>query len=1054
MKIRRRDFIKAASGIALGSIADSISSFASLRESSPAAKPKVAVFFEPSFPAENGMNLDRPLLERALAGYDVTFLGVSGLKEQLNASSFQLLLMPYGSAFPKESWNALSLFLREGGNWLNLGGVPFSRPVRKGAGGWRKEVHQTVYHKRLGITQSFPVSTKEIKSFRGSGALEESQEWIDGIKPQEIYELYVRFAVTKDFPTEDGSPGPRDAHLHPLVTGLGNDEQRLAAPIVQIDRLQGDYAGGRWLLANYSGSISAEAIRMLADIALQGAVDFSVRTSFACYFGGELPSVTVRLHRPKGDVEQLTKHECEVDVVDGKGKLLELFKVRLQGKGTVALGTATLSGTKKLTPGFYRLAASLKLSSSAQSIKHTTGFWVHDQRLMGSGKPLSLDSNYFLRDGKPYPVTGTTYMISDVHRKFLFEPNPYLWDRDFAEMKRAGINMVRTGLWTGWRNFMLDVGTPNEAPLRALDAFVLTARKYDIPIIFTFFAFLPEQWGGENAYIDPRAINAQKEFVTSIAHRFRSANDILWDLINEPSFCSPHHMWICRPNYDRFEQAAWEQWLKERVRAESDDERLAQLQEFYRASADEPSSLPSLEDFSNPVASEEHRPVKVVDYRLFGQEMFQSWIEHMTAAIRSNGNAHQLITVGQDEGGTYDRPNPQFFSDRVDFTCIHNWWLHDDLVWDNVVTKAPNKPNLVEETGAVFYEKMDGSALRTEDEVAWSLERKLAISLGVAGAGFLEWIWNTNPFMKSDGEAAIGLFRVDGTEKPELRLVTEYARFFAAHKQLIAGKQDEEVVMVLPHSNMFSTRNHASEATKQCVRMMYYYCNVPMRAVSEYRLNLVRDIPRLIILPSPRVLNEQAWIALLKIVEKGSSLLLTGVIDADEYWIDQPRIEKFGIEAMTRPVTQAEFLAIESSDYRLSYRGDKIQRVEKAVIGQSSRPSVMTLQHGKGRILWSPLPVELSDVPDPILALYRFALKEAGINSACEVEQGDPSVLIAPTIFENAVLYALVSECDRDTDVRFVDRASNSAVGVTVRAQRAAMVFVDRKSGKVLAQLN
>jgi len=40
-------------------------------------------------------------------------------------------------------------------------------------------------------------------------------------------------------------------------------------------------------------------------------------------------------------------------------------------------------------------------------------------------------------------------------------------------------------------------GKVDEAVLRAFDAFLLTAHQYDIPVIFTFFAFLPETWGGE-----------------------------------------------------------------------------------------------------------------------------------------------------------------------------------------------------------------------------------------------------------------------------------------------------------------------------------------------------------------------------------------------------------------------------------------------------------------------------------------------------------------------------------------------------------------------------
>jgi len=210
-------------------------------------------------------------------------------------------------------------------------------------------------------------------------------------------------------------------------------------------------------------------------------------------------------------------------------------------------------------------------------------------------------------------------MASDVARKFLLEPNPAVWDSDFAEMKRNGINMVRTGLWTAWKNLMLDVGSFNEAALRSLDAFILTAHKYDIPVIFSFFAFIPETWGGENAYLDPRSVNAQHAFLAAIAQRYSSVDDIIWDLINEPSFCNPKALWSCRPNYDRFEVAAWNEWLLARAP-------LSSYQQKWRMTTQETPSLPRFDEFSDLNIFDDRRPLKVVEYRLFAQEMFQRWI--------------------------------------------------------------------------------------------------------------------------------------------------------------------------------------------------------------------------------------------------------------------------------------------------------------------------------------------------------------------------------------------------------------------------------------------
>ena len=159
--------------------------------------------------------------------------------------------------------------------------------------------------------------------------------------------------------------------------------------------------------------------------------------------------------------------------------------------------------------------------NSELTITHTNGFWIYDEALLARGKALTVDKHFFYRDGRVFPVTGTTYMASDKHRRFLFEPNPSVWDNDFRAMKEAGVNMVRTGIWTGWKKYMPEPGKVDEAVLRAFDAFLLTAHKYDIPVIFTFFAFLPETWGGENAYLDPRAVKAQQQFISAFTERCR-----------------------------------------------------------------------------------------------------------------------------------------------------------------------------------------------------------------------------------------------------------------------------------------------------------------------------------------------------------------------------------------------------------------------------------------------------------------------------------------------------------------------------------------------------
>lgn len=1046
MLLNRREFLKKAGGATVAAVSPiSLLSFQS-------KKVPVAIFFEETFP-QSDIPISRSLLLEAFPNdqFEVAFLNADQLKTRLSSSSFRVFINPYGSLFPKESFETVERYLVNGGNWLNLGGTPFSVPVTRTGKSWKSETRQTNYHKKLGITQFFPIRSQKVNSYQPNPKVPGAGAFSDKFSPDETYELYVRFANTRDFPEEDGSAGQRDAILTPVVWGLSSDKTRITAPVVVIDRLLGPFAGGRWVLANFKGRLHPAAIRTMTEIALTSSIEFTVIPTFACCRQGELPVFSLRLRRPGAANAELYGPQVRIEVKNVEGKRVSEATAALHGRGELMTGEARLPAAdgNKLPPGFYRVMGRLTPDSNARSLfptSYETGFWIYDESLLAGGKPVSSDSHWLLREGKPFPVTGTTYMTSDVHRKFLFEPNPALWDSDFAAMKAAGVNMVRTGIWTAWRNYMPDVGRMNETTLRSLDAFLLTARKYDIPVIFTFFAFLPEMWGGENPYLDPRSVQAQREFVGIIARRYRMMDDLIWDFINEPSFCSPMQLWSTRPNYDRHEVQAWNEWLKKKYPDPG------KLQEMWRLTSGEAAGLPKLDEFSDTNIFYERRPLRVLDYRLFAQDMFNAWVEEMKKAIRSNGNKHQLVTVGQDEGGTYERPGPQFYASVVDFTCLHNWWANDDLLWDSIVTKSPLKPNLVEETGVMFYEKIDGSAWRSEEDARNLLERKLAYSMGANGAGFIQWIWNTNIYMPSDNEAAIGFHRADGTAKPELESFLLYARFFSQFGTLMTGKQDEDVVMIIPHAQMFSVRNYATEATKKCVRIMHEGCSTALRAVSEFTLDTMKETPKLLIVPSAQCLSDTAWENLLRKAYAGATLLVSGVVDRNEYWMHAARLRKFGITSETRPVGEEEFLSIGGKEYWLEFRSEKMEKVEKAVL-QSGKVEVAVLQSGRGKLVWSPLPVELGEPFEAVAALYRYALDQAKIGPVFHVERNTGSVLIRPTLFGDVILYTFVSEADRNSEVSLQDVETKAQVSVMVKGQRTAMVLLRRGTGEIIGRL-
>jgi len=49
-------------------------------------------------------------------------------------------------------------------------------------------------------------------------------------------------------------------------------------------------------------------------------------------------------------------------------------------------------------------------------------------------------------------------MSSEVQRLYFEHPNAYVWDQDLAQISSAGLNMIRTGWWTGWDKFFDETG--------------------------------------------------------------------------------------------------------------------------------------------------------------------------------------------------------------------------------------------------------------------------------------------------------------------------------------------------------------------------------------------------------------------------------------------------------------------------------------------------------------------------------------------------------------------------------------------------------------------
>jgi hypothetical protein len=943
--------------------------------------------------------------------------------------------MPYGSAFPEQAWPAIKHFLDRGGNLLTLGGRPFTRPVSLDNGKWEPRPENYAFARELFLSdfQAVGPSTglKLVTNSDVAGAD------IPGLGWQQAYSVVVRLSDRESSP-RTGASGLPDSDLKTLLWGV-KDGVKLAAPIIELDHYKKSFAGGRWVMLNAfeAEGISRELFARLAAIAMSGATQIRVTPTYPLYVAGETPGVELEWNRLGSTA---ARADARIDITVNQDGKPESSRVAVVSAFRYT-ATVPLPAMAAYAPGFHTVVATFTCAGAPCGV-YRTGFWFRDEAYLASGQHITVDHDTFQLEGRKLPVVGTTYMDSKAQRLFLRYPNPLVWDEDMRQISDDGLNMLRTGIWTDWDTATGPTPAANEHTLRTIEAFLMTARKYNLPVQFNLFAFMPEVFSDGNAYLDPKAVVREQTFVQSIVSRFHSVPFLLWDLINEPSFDNPKRFFGTKPNGDAVESADWNRWLLVRYGSR---ENIASLWKMDLAPG--PIAVPNEADFYGGSGGS---VLSVYDFNLFTQQKFAAWVGGMRRVIRATGS-EQLITVGTDEGGGLGSVSPAFFRNDVDFTTNHTWWLNDDLLWDSLVAKQRGLPMLVQETGVMFEPDLAGRPRRTLEDEANLLERKVGIALGT-GAGAIEWLWNVNALMKSQQEVTIGAIRWDGTEKPETKVLKDYARFSAAARDQFRMIAPETVTILTSQAVQYSPLSSVATAAQQrAVRVMNYQCRMPARVVSE---NNVADIAgsKLVVLPSPQALSDAAWNALLAYVEGGGNLLITGSVERDEHWQRTHRMQDIGIAAEPSALDiRGAQIDLGKQILDLGFAIDIQKHAETLTLADGK--TYAEIKHGSGKLFLTSSPVELAESPDATVAVYRHVLAAANVEAPFTAE-ATPSVLIRPRLFEQSTLYLLVSESSRDEELDILDKRSGQHLKMTLPARRTALVLLDRASGRVLASYN
>jgi hypothetical protein len=996
---------------------------------------KTVVFWQDGFPTVASEPISRAALTQAL-GEDAVFIGIDGLRDPSALANADLLVLPYGSAFPAGDWSAILGYLQGGGNLLTLGGQPFRVPVTGSSGSFQQERPQDGYSLEVGIRHTYEVPVGRAAKFA----------WKPGY-------TFLQSAAIQ---------GHRFFTLEGQVNGLGYmvdpDGTQAAAPVVVAERVgisRAPSSGPAPHMVMLDFEPNAEywestdgitLVRQAADYARQGAIRFWIETLYSAIRPDE--SADIEIHLENAPAAQTGDVKIEISSGDNV-----LYNTSIPCTGNRV--DANVPFRRLLPAGFYTIRGVYEYGGKSREF-YRNGFWVQNEEAVASGPTLGVHGDFLTKDGTPFFPFGTNYFTTEENGWDFSGPrNAAAWDNDFADMERHGVTFVRTGVWMSNAKFVEpSTGQVNERFLRNLEAYLLSARNHHIAINFTFYGFTPKTGSVfpvrqdqpeaplPNPYTNAAVVRDEQTYVLSIVHRFKNVPWLSWDLINEPSFSNPRKIFMGNtPNGDATEISAWRKWLREKY---------GNIAALASAWGVPPERLRAFDNVELPTVADLHldrygnaEEVRAIDYNLFAQDAFTEWVQGMVTAIRRTGSK-QLIDVGQDEGGVQNRVLNQFLvKGGVSFTVNHTYRADDALLWDSLVAKRPGTPNFVGETGYQPVWWPDGT-WRYDELSAFALqEKKMAFGFAAGSSGALQWDWAR--------EVDFGMERSDGSAKSWQAMMRDMGGFAKAASPWATELVEPQVALILPQSLQLSVFNAtALEAQQAAVRALYHYGRAEAYAVGEYQIDRLGS-PKLIILPSPYVLTSEAWDAIVDKVKAGSILLVSGPFDEDAHFHPTGRQDAVGL-----PYTDVPLLIHENhtewagGKFSLVYSGMKITILNRALLPDDK--SWKEVSVGKGKILFSPLPLELNDNVQAIGDVYRYALRVAGVSPTYVTDLQDPGILIAPTQFPHATLYVLSSESNQDA-VSFTDKKSGKHVTGEISPGRTTLLLIG-EDGKELASYN
>ncbi|MBU1088046.1 MAG: hypothetical protein KKD05_11100 [Candidatus Omnitrophica bacterium] len=521
------------------------------RAKSGANKFKIAIFKEEGFPAVCVPGLLTPqwLYENISKEFLVSYLDTQELsdKNYLNTEKVDLLILPYGEAFPQEAFKSIKNYIYQGGGIFNIAGRPFWVPVKRIKEKWQKVQSEDPYNEflaPLGI-KYYELPDENMIGLTVANSLKNTP-----IVPSYGNVFPYRIPVRDFFHSE-------------LLK-----KYDYAKSIIFIESWLNPYTGSRkdmpkkWVLIganndnNPLNPANNHARENLLNIIRQ--VSFPIvlselSTDMPVYKQGEVVKIFAKVLNTGREV---CKFNIELRIIGKNGKIIfkKNKKIKLKAGGEISLDLVW--APEEFKSDFYKLQAEVKAGGVVFG-KKENGFLVFNH--LGKNNPvLSIRDGRFYINDKQSMLFGVNYYESKSGELLWVEPNVLKIRNDFKSMRDLGINFVRIhyhhSKW--FRDYFSDIlkmeidpylqaadktYLPSERSLRILDALIYLAGEHNMVFCIDLFTLVPKEMGNpigwlglKERIIDQDKVKRQLEFIKILAERYEGTPGIVWDLWNEP----------------------------------------------------------------------------------------------------------------------------------------------------------------------------------------------------------------------------------------------------------------------------------------------------------------------------------------------------------------------------------------------------------------------------------------------------------------------------------------------------------------------------------------